>query len=1011
MQKFRLYNNLTGWGVFIVALVVYLLTLEPTVSLWDCGEFIATAFRLQVGHPPGAPLFLLLGRFAMLFAPSTEYAALAMNALSALASAFTILFLFWTISHLARRAICGSNAPTPGQQIALLGAAAVGALAYTFSDSFWFSAVEAEVYALSSFFTAVVVWAMLKWEEQADTPHSARWIVLIAYLMGLSIGVHLLNLLTIPALTIIFYYRRYPFSGWGIVKALLVSVALLTIVLYGVIPGLPKAAGWFELLFVNVLGLPVQSGAISFFILFIAVLIIAIWHTQRKKKPVLNTISLALFVMVLGYSSYASIIIRSAANPPINENRPSNVFALQSYLNREQYGNRPLLYGPYYSAPVISQKDTYSWIERNGKYEKIASGVKLTYDPRFETIFPRMYSWQDQHINEYIAWAGKPKNTLATPNPKGEMENVKLPSFGENLKFFFTYQFWHMYWRYFLWNFAGRQDDYHNPNGQMLHGNALTGVTPIDAIALGKRSEITDEMKEQPAYNRFFMLPLLLGIAGLLFQVKRNSKNAFVVALLFILTGVAIVVYLNQTPIQPRERDYSYAGSFYAFAIWIGFAVLWLTQLLQKYLKPTAAASTATAALLFIPVLMAAQGWDDHNRSNRYHARSYAYNYLNSCAPNAILFTVGDNDTFPLWYLQEVEGIRRDVRVCNLSLLGIDWYVDLMKRKTYQSDPLPITMESEKYTQGCRDIIYIINQLQGLYELKDVMDFVASDDQLLKTPGQPPISYIPCRQIVIPTDKKTLLRTGTIRPQDTANIGSHIAFSLPGNHIGKSGMIVLEIIARNNWERPIYFTSIDNQYTLGLSNYMQLEGFAYRLVPIRTEAPNITETGRILTDTLYNRLMNQFDWKNMGNPDQFVSYDVKRNVQVADTRNLFMRLAHKLLEEGDDERCFEVIKKSLRLMPHPQYAYDYITALQIDALYDINESQTADSVLTSFIDYEEQYQLYFSSLGEKKVKKLSHEITQHLAILNALAEIGMKSPSEKIQNRCMAIRDFYNYEN
>lgn len=1007
-KSFRFYNNLMGWVSFSIALLVYILTLEPTVSLWDCGEFIATAFKLQVGHPPGAPLFMMMGRVASLFAPSTEYVALAINTLSALASAFTILFLFWTISHLARRATCGESEPSRENTIAILGAATVGALAYTFTDSFWFSAVEAEVYALSAFFTAVVVWAMLKWEEQANEPHAARWLILIAYLMGLSVGVHLLNLLTIPALTLVFYYRRYPFSWRGLIKALLLSGVILITVLYGIIPGLPKVAGWFELLFVNGLGLPVQSGAITFFILFIAALAWVVWYSQRRKKPVLNTVALCIFAIVLGYSSYASLIIRSAANPPIDENSPSNVFALQSYLNREQYGDRPLFYGPYYSAPVTAQEDTYSWIERNGKYEKVASGVDLTYDSRFETIFPRMYSWQSPHIQEYKAWSGEPKSTLPAAGTDGKTENVPLPSFGQNLSFFFSYQSWHMYWRYFFWNFVGRLDDHHNPTGELLHGNTISGIKAIDAIALGNRSQLTDDMKAQPAYNRFFFLPFLLGVIGLFFHAKRDSKGAFVVAMLFVLTGIAIVVYLNQTPLQPRERDYSYAGSFYAFAIWIGFAVLWLTQLLQRHMKPTVAAAIASTSLLFVPALMAQQGWDDHDRSGRYHTRSYAYNYLNSCAPNAILFTAGDNDTFPLWYLQEVEGIRRDVRVCNLSLLGIDWYIDLMKRQTYESAPLPIAMESDKYTQGSRDIVYIIDQLQQTFPLKEVMEFVASDEHRLSSPGQPPISYIPSRHVMLPTDKETLLRTETIRPADTASLDRNITFSIPGKRIGKSTMIILDIIAHNNWERPIYFTSLDGDANIGLSNYMQLDGFAYRLVPIRTQTANRMEPGRILTDTLYKRLMVQFDWRNMGNPDQFVSYDIKRNVMVAGTRNAFVRLAKQLLQENDTARCVEVVEKSLQLMPHPDYAYDYSTLYQIDLLYSANASRQADSLLTNFLEYEEQYQRYFLSLGERRIGLLSYDISRHLAMINALSELGEQSPDEAIKARCQTLRSFYN---
>ncbi|MFP4019559.1 MAG: DUF2723 domain-containing protein, partial [Bacteroidales bacterium] len=663
-RNYKFLNIITGWGVFLIALIVYLLTIEPTASFWDCGEFIASAYKLEVGHPPGAPLFMLLGRFFTIFAGGPENAAKMVNTLSATASAFTILFLFWSITHLVIRMMNKKydelNFP---EILAVLGSGLVGALAYTFSDTFWFSAVEAEVYATSSLFTAIVFWAILKWENESDKRKSQRWIILIAYLLGLSIGVHLLNLLAIPAIVFVYYFKKYEPSFKGLVEAVLLSLIILAAVMYGIIPGVPYLASRVELLFVNTAGLPFNSGLFFFIFLLACLVIWGIYYTHKKRKYVLNTIFLSFAVILIGYSSYATILIRSSANPPMDQNNPENIFNLIRYLNRDQYGDRPLFYGHYYNAPVTDReqgKPVYA--REDGKYVVVDYTTKLKYDSRFTGLFPRMYSNESQHVKDYESWVDIKGKQLRVNNNQGKTEQRTVPSVGSNLAFFFKYQVGHMYFRYFMWNFSGRQNDIQG-HGNVRDGNWITGISSFDNKRLGDQHLLPDNLKENPARNTYYMLPFLLGLLGFFYHSKKDPKNFFVILMLFIFTGIAIVYYLNQTPHQPRERDYAYAGSFYAFSIWIGFSVVAVFYSLKKILKPLYAVLLAIFGLLFVPGLMAFENWDDHDRSGRYTTRDFAANYLNSCRPHAILFTNGDNDTFPLWYAQEVEGIRTDVRV------------------------------------------------------------------------------------------------------------------------------------------------------------------------------------------------------------------------------------------------------------------------------------------------------------------------------------------------------------
>ncbi len=715
-SKFKLYNRIVGWIVFAIAAFTYLSTIEPTASLWDCGEFIATSYKLEVGHPPGAPLYMMVQKLMSLLAGhDVTKVAKMMNSLSALASAFTILFLFWSITHIARRIllkVTKREELTTGQIIAVLASGVVGALAYTWSDTFWFSAVEAEVYASSSLFTALVFWLALKWEEHADEPRSYRYILLIAYLMGLSIGVHLLNLLVIPAITLVIYFRLYKPTVKGFTIALLISFVILLFIQYGIIQKIISFSKPIELLFVNSFHLPPNSGLIFYLVVLLGILVYLAYYYYKRKKYLVHNSIVALLLIIFGYMSFALIPIRSMANPPIDENDPEDPFALVSYLDREQYGEHPLIYGQYYDAQVIGKKDRYTYELIGNKYVKTKrTNPKYIYDPKRCTFFPRMYSSQPDHIKVYKEWGG--------------VKEGEKPNFINNLRFFFTYQLGWMYFRYFMWNFAGKQNDIQG-FGDALHGNWISGIKWLDEMRLGPQDNLPGIYKNRRSRNTLYLLPLLLGLIGVYYSLKKDQRYFWIITMFFFMTGIAIVLYLNQTPNQPRERDYAYAGSFYAYAIWIGLGVLGLYEFIKKYLRKDIIASVLAFLLTIgVPILMATQEWDDHDRSHRYHTRDFAYDYLMSCAPNAILFTYGDNDTFPLWYLQETEGVRTDVRVVNLSLLSTDWYIKQIRRKAYESDPVPMSLSQEKYMEGHRDYVPIYEQNQFLIQEK----YEANKDQ------------------------------------------------------------------------------------------------------------------------------------------------------------------------------------------------------------------------------------------------------------------------------------------
>ncbi len=1002
IKKFRFWDNILGWTAFAVAAVTYLMTIEPTTSLWDCGEFIASAFKLEVGHPPGAPFFMIVARFFANFAGGdVTKVAMMVNAMSGLASALTILFLFWTITHLARRIFLKRESDyTAGRIIAVLGAGLTGAMAYAFSDTFWFSAVEGEVYATSSLFTAVVFWAMLRWEDVADEPYADRWIILIAFMMGLSIGVHLLNLLAIPAIVFIWYFRKYDFSWKGFSASLGVSLILLVLIMYGIIPGIFTVTSRFELFFVNSLGMPFNSGMYIHLILLIAALLLSVWYSfthldgkrgfllaaltlllsgiwlltgsiifdlvilaaiiygawylSTRKRAVLNTIMTAMLVIVIGYSSIATIVIRSTANTPMNENNPSNPFALLYYLNREQYGQRPLIHGPYYNAPVtdyVKGKPTYNPVD--GKYVITNRETKREYDERFTTLLPRMWSDSPDHIRIYEEYTGNKGNPVRITNPQtGDPETLRVPTFGQNLKFMFRYQFGFMYFRYFMWNFSGRQNDVQSYGGP-VNGNWITGLDFLDAPRVGTLKGMPDDMKNAPSRNTYFLLPLLLGLVGFLWHFNRDVRNWWIVVLLFIMTGIAIVVYLNQYPNQPRERDYAYAASFYAFTVWIGLGVLALFELFRKAVGETPAAVVASLmAFAAVPAVMGAENWEDHDRSGRYLARDVAYNYLNTCKPQAIIFTGGDNDTFPLWYAQEVEGVRTDVRVCNLMLLNTDWYIDQMKMKAYTSEPLPISLPKSLYYDGVNNQVAVYERVSEPASAKEVMKFISSgsDVSKLKMYGED-IYYIPTRTVRIPVDAAKVVANGTVRPEDADKIVPYIDIHLKGSWIMKSQLMVLDIIAHNDWERPIYFVAGMHDDAMGLEEYFQLEGLAYRLVPVKGVKRGWLEYGRIDTEILYDNMMNRFMWRGAAEPDVYIDYYHMRTLTVIRTRLNHARLAKSLVAEGDTARARAVIDRCLELFPVSKLGYDFYFSEIISACFAAGENERAATLAREFSDY------------------------------------------------------------
>ena len=990
-KKYQLINNLAGWITFIIASAVYLLTIEPTASFWDCGEFIASGFKLEVGHPPGAPFFMLLMRFFTMLAPTTTLIPIFANALSVLASAFTILFLFWSVTHLARKLVVAvDDKYTLTQVVLIIGSGLVGALTYTFSDTFWFSAVEAEVYATSSLFTALVFWAILKWENVAHEPYANRWLVFIAYLMGLSIGVHLLNLLAIPAIVMVYYFKKYTVTPWGVVKALGLSVVLLLIMMYGIIQGFIVGASKFELLFVNSFGLPFKSGLFFYLLLVAGLLIWGIHYTYRNSKAVLNTVLLCLAVVLIGYSTFALIVIRSSANPPMDQNSPDDTFSLLYYLNREQYGDRPLVMGNSFEAPVISKtQGSPQYFQKDGKYAVSSYKSNYKYDDRFVSFFPRMYSSDPQHVRSYKEWSNFKGRPIRVTGMSGDTEIKQVPTFGETMRFFFSYQVGHMYLRYFMWNFAGRQNDLQG-QGEAVKGNWISGIPFIDNPRLGSQIDLPATFRNK-AHNRYYMLPLILGLAGLFFHYYRNRKDFWVVSLLFVLTGIAIVVYLNQTPNQPRERDYAYAGSFYAFSIWVGLGVMALFEAVRKAINNAPGAFLTTGlALVFVPGLMAFENWDDHDRSGSYIPVDFAYNALKSADPNAIVFSYGDNDTFPLWYAQEVEEVRTDVRVANLSYLRADWYIEQMLRKAYESEPLPASMKKEQYIVGTREVVLATDKITQPVHVKQAVDFMLSDNPSTKlnSPFErgETIDFFPSKNLYLPIDKEVIQKEGVVLPQYMHEVVDTMHWRLPSNYLLKDGQFLMDLMAYNNWQRPMYFAITVNTDTYqNLDKYFQLEGLVYRVVPI--EANRVRgRYGKVNTEIMYNNLMNVYQYRSIADPKVYINENSTRI--ISNYRNIFGRLASALVAEGQNVKAVAVLDRCMEIIPYETVPFNFFALSLIEGYYQAGAVDKAVNYSRIYMDQCSNELGYLLSLSDRLSGSVRGEVELSIYILQELYKMA-----------------------
>jgi len=951
-KKFNLWHRICALTAFAVSAVTYLLTIEPSASFWDCGEFIASSYKLEVGHPPGNPVFQLIARFFTMFGDNM-HAAILVNSMSAICSALTIFFLYLTTVWLAKRLIKKSEEGySGGQAVAIFGSGLVGALAYCFSDTFWFSAVEGEVYAMSSLFTALVFWVMTLWYDRADEPHSSRWIVLIAFLMGLSIGVHLLNLLAIPALVFMFYYRKREdksFTFWEWAKIFLVGVVILGVILFLIIPWLPKLAAYFDLLFVNVFGLPYNSGAAFFLIALLGVCFRGLFVTLKKDKVFLNTALLCFTTIVIGFSVFSIDIIRSCAKTPTNEYQPDNAFTLVRYLSREQYGSTPLIYGQYYGAPY-DLKTTKYWAPINGKYKHVEGPVDAKYHSCGKMLFPRMWSSSTDGRNEefYNAYTGGKGVNV----PEAE---YKKPTFAANLGYFFDYQLHWMYWRYFMWNFAGRQNQIHSPSpGNIFLGNWESGVAFIDNIRLGDQSDAPSVLADDKGKNHYYFLPLILGLLGLFFQFDRDRRGCWLTFLMFFMTGIAIVIYLNQPPYQVRERDYAYAGSFYFFSVWIGLAVAavwsWIDDKLKGHAN-TAIAAGVTAAALCVPALMAAENWDDHDRSNRATAVEMASNYLNSVGHDGILITHGDNDTFPLWYAQEVEEIRTDVRICNTSLLGTDWHIDQLKWASNESSPLPLTVPHTQYLYGVNEYVPIMDLREQPMSIKDVMTLFKHPQVKAPMSSGRKVDYIAARKIVVPVNKENVLKYGILSEKYADEIPDSIVLSIPAKkeYLSKPEIWMLDLLSNYNWDRPINMLNMGGDINIGIKDYLMFEGYSYKLVPIRNKITS-TDCGKVDTDELYRLMTQVYKWDALSRDGWFVDYqNMFTNLGVMSVRGLFLTCSNAFRKAGENDRALEMIDMGLEVMrqfplesvPVGLSSNDYMVTGMIENYYALGQKDKA----------------------------------------------------------------------
>lgn len=971
MPKYARLNNILGWTAFIIAFITYLLTIEETASFWDPGEFIAVAYKLQVPHPPGAPFFLLIYRMFSFFSLGDSLAiAYWMNVGSALFSAFTILFLFWTITLLGRKLLSlGEEEPTKEQTYQLMGAGLIGALAYTFSDSFWFSAVEAEVYAMSSFFTAIVIWAFLKWDVIKDPRAENQYMIFIAYLVGLSIGVHLLNLVTLPALALVVYFKKYKNHNLkgGIIAFVLGGIALV-IINNIIIPGLPSIAGTMEIFFVNSLGLPFGSGIVCFSILFLGGLVYALAYAQRQKKVILSTVMICLTFILIGYGSYALIVIRANAEPVINENDPKDIISFVSYLKREQYGYRPLLHGQYFTAEVIDQVEGAPvYAKGEEKYEVVDYQLENIYDPEKTTILPRIYSTQARHQQIYQSKLG--------------LREGEDPTFFDNIYFMLDHQLGHMYWRYFMWNFSGRESDFSD--------------SPFLSIWTTISTDFPEYIKNNKGHNNYFMLPLLLGLIGMFFQARHDPKSFWLTLMLFLMMGVILVLYLNSPPVEPRERDYIYVGSYYAFAIWIGFSVLAISRQLGRLKKDLVLAGLyATLIALPVPLLMAGENWNDHDRSNRFFSVDSARNFLASCAPNAILFTGGDNDTFPLWYVQEVEGFRTDVRVIVLSYFDTDWYVKQMTRPVNESAALDFTLQYNNFKKGTNDVLYITDRLNNL-SLPDYLKLLKSDSELLKLSSSRSgsINTVPSRTLSMSIDQEKIENLDIVPEQFRDLRIPEINIRLKGNYVTKGNLMLLDLIATNNWERPIYFNNT-SLATVGfdISDHVVMEGLTYRLLPI--QKPDNQEE-LINTELAYNNVTEKFAFRGMNDPDNYFDDEFRRF--TSNHRSVLNSITMALMDEGDMQRAEDIMRLSLEKFPHEAIPYDLASGQAVPLLFELGMEEEAMHIIDEMSSRSVEMLDFYQETGRAMDREASISMQMLRYFIPLLNDQGFEDKANQLQ--------------
>ena len=1010
-MDFKKLNNIVGWCVFAIATIVYFLTMEPTVSWWDCGEYISTANKLQVGHPPGAPTFQLIGRFFTLFAfGDVTKVAMMINVMSCLCSSFTILFLFWTISMLVQKLKLSD--------FAVLAASAVGALSYTFTDSFWFNAVEGEVYAMSSLLTAITFWAILKWEKVSEEPNHYRWLILIAYIIGLSIGVHLLNLLTIPAIVYIVYFKKYSFSWKGFIWSGVIAIALTGFIQVILIPAIVSLAGDFELFFVNTIGAPFNFGTIFYFVLIIALIVWGLWYTSKTNKPIWNTIVLSLMFILIGYSSFFMLVIRANANTPINENEPKDAISMLSYLKREQYGSWPLLYGPYYMAKPYDMTEgtpIYYKDHKKGKYVEIAKNPgEYLYDDNVMTIFPRMWNGTKKNFTStYERYIDKSNMRVTTQKRSdGTSERVMIPTFGQNIRFFLDYQCGWMFWRYFMWNFVGRQNDTEG-QGELEHGNWICGIGFIDDMRLGSQQDLPRTMQSD-ACTKFYFLPLILGLIGLFYQLKKDVKNCWVVFLLFFMTGIAIIMYLNQTPYQPRERDYSYAGAFYAFAIWMGFGLLGVIEGIQKVVKNQGvAAKVATVLCLCVPILMAEQGWTSHNRSGKTSALDWGKNYLTALPENSVIFTRGDNDTFPLWYVQEVEGYRTDVRVCNFMLSSGYWYVHQMGRKIYNSEKMPLSLTPDQYNNGVNEPVYIQEVIAGPVELKDAIDFVRSEDPRTKATDMSgkKINYLPTRKLKITVNKEKVLANGIVPESMKDQIVDEIVWTISDkvSYLTKNELMLLDFMATNDWERCVYFTSLsDISNILGIDKYLHQQGLSHRFMPV--EAPDYYKgAGGVFIDGSYDLLVNNSRWGRLNEPGVTVDPESRRNMSFI--KMAYMRLAQSFVNRDRYQEAIVVMDKCQEFFPDEKVPYGfYYEGYFPELYYKAGAIDKGDDVLKKIAANAADELRYYKSLKPKFTEYYKDDIHEALSLVNTMADTAKRYRRYDIQQELdQVVNEYLDY--